>query len=326
MAAAREPAGVRAELRERLSIDAAGSVEPTPADGPDPYGNGSPAWLDRDWSEHVGTADVVGTPVNYVELGAGPAVVLVHGLAGSWQNWLETVEHLSARHRVIALDLPGFGASPKPSWELSMPAYGRLLHDFCERLGVERATFAGSSMGGFVATELATREPDRVEGLVLVSAAGVTWAKARREPAAMVGRMARAARPLMFRYQMAGLRREGLRQMAYRGVFHDPSSLRRELLWEQVVPALNATGFYDALTSLVGYDARERLKEIEVPSLIVWGRNDRVVPVGAAAQYQRLIGDNAATVIFDECGHMPMLERPTRFNRLLDGFLGDLHG
>jgi pimeloyl-ACP methyl ester carboxylesterase len=75
------------------------------------------------------------------------------------------------------------------------------------------------------------------------------------------------------------------------------------------------------MVTLWGYDIRNRLEEIEVPTLIVWGRNDRVVPVPAALSYEKLIGDNAELAIFDHCGHVPQIERPERFNRLLEGFL-----
>ena len=179
-------------------------------------------------------------------------------------------------------------------------------------------------MGGFIATEVAVAEPDRVEKLVLVSAAGITWARARREPAAVIGRLIRAGAPIFLRFQTsAGMRRPRARQSTFRGVFHDPNSLRRELLWENVVPAMQSPGYLDAFTTLVGYDIRDRLEEIEDPTLIVWGRNDRVVPVPAAFSYARRIGDNAQLVIFDETGHVPMLERPVRFNRLLDEFLAE---
>ena len=99
------------------------------------------------------------------------------------------------------------------------------------------------------------------------------------------------------------------------------------MLWENIVPALRSPGYYDALTTLWGYDIRHRLEEIDVPTLIVWGRNDRVVPVPAALSYKRRIGENAELVIFDRCGHVPQIERPVRFNRTLEDFLareGDL--
>jgi pimeloyl-ACP methyl ester carboxylesterase len=293
----------------------------TPPDGPDPYGNPDPEWLRIDWRRHLRRVDVVGARVNYVEMGEGPPLLFVHGLSGCWQNWLENIPQFARTHRVVALDLPGFGASPMPPWEISIPAYGRFLRDFCERLGIFRCSLAGNSMGGFIATEVAISEPERVDDLVLVSAAGITWARARREPTAMLGRIGRAAGPLLLRVNMAGIRRARLRKTAFQGVFYDPLSLRREALWENLVPAMKSPGYFDAMTNLVGYDIRHRLEEIGVPTLIVWGRNDRVVPVPAALAYQKRIGDNAELVIFDRCGHVPQIERPVRFNRVVEEFL-----
>jgi 3-oxoadipate enol-lactonase len=121
---------------------------------------------------------------------------------------------------------------------------------------------------------------------------------------------------------MSGIRRPRLRRAAFQGVFHDPSSIRPEMLFENTVPALTSSpGYFDALTTLFGYDIRDRLEEIEDPALIVWGRQDRLVPVPAALAYKARIGDNAELVIFDECGHVPQIERPVRFNRVLEKFL-----
>ena len=80
-------------------------------------------------------------------------------------------------------------------------------------------------------------------------------------------------------------------------------------------------GFVDALRAIMDYDYRDRLPEIEIPVLIVWGRNDILIPVADAYEYERLIGSNARAVVFDDTGHLAMLERPTRFNRLLREFV-----
>jgi pimeloyl-ACP methyl ester carboxylesterase len=321
---------VRDELR-RIASDTAfafklarGRIQlppATPPDGPDPYGNPDPEWLRIDWREHRHQIDVVGASVNYVEIGEGSPLLFVHGLSGAWQNWLENIPRFARSHRVIALDLPGFGSSPMPPWEISIPAYGRFLRDFCERVGIDRCSLVGNSMGGFIATEFAISEPERVDDLVLVSAAGITWARARREPATMLARVGQAAAPLALRLQTSGIRRPRLRKAAFQGVFFDPDGLRREMLWENFVPAMKSPGYFDAMTNLVGYDIRHRLEEIAVPTLIVWGRNDRVVPVPAAFSYKKRIGDNAELVIFDECGHVPQIERPVRFNRVVEEFL-----
>ena len=305
----------------RLAAGRAELPAPTPSDGPDPYGDPDPEWLRVDWRRHRRQLEVVGARVNYVEMGEGPPLVFVHGLSGAWQNWLEQLPYFARSHRVIALDLPGFGGSPMPPWAISIPSYGRFLRDFLERIEVAECALVGNSMGGFIGTEVAISEAERVAKLVLVSAAGITWARARREPAAVVGRVGRAAAPLALRLQLSGFKRPGLRDRSFRGVFHDPRSIRREMLWENIVPALQSPGYYDALTTLVGYDIRHRLEEIERPTLIVWGRNDRVVPVPAALSYKRRIGDNAELEIFDETGHVPQIERPVRFNRTLEGFL-----
>ena len=299
---------------------------PTPAEGPDPYGDPDPAWLDVDWRKHLRTLDVGDTTVNYVEFGPATAdadglcLLLVHGLAGCWQNWLEQLPQFGERYRVIAPDLPGFGHSPMPSWEVSVPAYGDFLRDFCAALGLDRIAIAGNSLGGFVAAEAAIANPGRFEKLALVSAAGISHAQQRPEPAALAGRLAIGLAPLAFNFQERALRRPKLRHSAFRSVFCKPTELRAELLYEQYFNGNGRPGFLPALTSLMGYDFISRLEEVETPTLIVGGRNDLIVPPSDAIEYGRLLR-NSETVIFDRTGHCAQLERPVRFNRLLEAFL-----
>jgi pimeloyl-ACP methyl ester carboxylesterase len=298
--------------------------DPTPAEGPDPYGNPDPEWLEIDWRAHLHQAEIEGARVNYVELGSGPGmpIVFVHGLSGSWQNWLENIPHFAREHRVLALDLPGFGHSPTPEWEISIENYGRLLHDFCEAMGVRDCAAVGNSMGGFVCAEAAIASPGRFQKLVLVSAAGISHARMRRQPAEMAGRFAVASSPLVLRFQERGLMRPKLRYWAFRMLFEAPHKVRPELLWEIFHTGAGKPGFLPAIRGLVGYDILDRLEEVEIPTLIVWGRNDRIVPAADALGYgQRL--RNSRTVILDRTGHLPMAERPVRFNRLLETFLAD---
>jgi pimeloyl-ACP methyl ester carboxylesterase len=307
---------------ETASPPRSGKPDATPSEGPDPYGNPDPEWLRIDWREHLRTVDVGGTPVNYVEMGSGPGidVILVHGLSGCWQNWLETIPHFARNHRVLAIDLPGFGASPLAPWELTIPNYGQLLLDFCEELGVGDCVVVGNSMGGFISAEAAIAAPDRFEKLVLVSAAGISSARIRREPAEMAGRLAIASSPLILNLQERGLRRPRLRVWAFQMIFHRPDLLRPELLWEFFHNGAGTDGFLPALVNLAGYDFHDRLADVEVPTLIVWGRDDRIVPSPDAIEYGLLLR-NSSTVIFDETGHVPMAERPVRFNRVLETFL-----
>jgi pimeloyl-ACP methyl ester carboxylesterase len=297
--------------------------DPTPTEGPDPYGNpeAEPEWLRINWREHLRTVDAAGAEVHYVELGEGSETLLfVHGLSGSWQNWLEQIPHCSRTRRVLAPDLPGFGASPMPPWEISIEAYGRLVSSFLDALGVESCGLVGNSMGGFIAAEAAIRDPARFEKLVLASAAGISSAAMRREPADAVGRVAAAAAPIGLRWQERALLRPGLRELAFRQIVRWPLRLRPELLWEQFMHGAARPGFLPAINGLVGYDIHDRLEEVEIPTLIVWGRDDRVIPSADAAGYAERLR-NSETFIFGDTGHLPQLERPVRFNRVLEAFL-----
>ncbi len=287
------------------------------------YGNPDPEWLKVDWRAHLRRIELSGATVNYAEIGEGEPIVFVHGLAGCWRNWLENLPHFGRNHRAIALDLPGFGDSPLPGWPIEMPAYGRLIHELCETLGLERvAALVGNSMGGFVATEAAIEDPSRFQRLVLVSAAGISFAEAKGRRTEALVRTVGAAGPFLAGPREAWFRRPRGRQVAFGNLFHYPSRLRPELLREQIVPGLNSPGFADAARAIAGYDTRHRLPEIEVPTLVVWGLNDRIVPVEAALGYHRLI-PSSQLELFERTGHLPQLERPLRFNALLDEFLGD---
>jgi pimeloyl-ACP methyl ester carboxylesterase len=146
------------------------------------YGTpGRSEWLDMDWPAVTRTATVRGSEITYVDLGEGPGepIVWIHGLGACWQTWLENLPHFARSHRCIALDLPGFGASPMPTEQISMERYAAIVDELLRGLGIERAIVVGNSMGGFIATELAIRFPTVVSKLVLVSAA-VFWQEYRR--------------------------------------------------------------------------------------------------------------------------------------------------
>jgi pimeloyl-ACP methyl ester carboxylesterase len=287
---------------------------------PDDYGNPDPAWLSIDWRPHLHRVELPGATVNYAEIGEGEPIVFVHGITSSWQAWLETLPHFGRTHRVIALDLPGFGASPMPSWPIEMHAYGRLLLDFCEKLGVERATVVGNSMGGLVAAEAVLTAPQRFERLVLVSAAGFvnTWLPHQRGAATSrawdtFGRPFGAAARFFVTHPRA-------RYLMFRFAIRYPGRLRKELLWEQMASGVPCPGFGPALEAVLEYDARDRLEEIEIPTMIVWGMEDWVIPSVAALSYHRRI-PHSRLEILERTGHVPQLERPARFNRMLEEFL-----
>lgn len=293
-----------------------------PISSADDYGRSDGEWLKVDWRKHLRRIELPGAEVNYVDIGEGEPILFVHGMISCWQTWLENLPHFSRRYRAIALDLPGFGRSPMPSWDIDIPAYGRMLHDFCEKLGIERSPMlVGNSLGGFVAAEAATAAPGRFERLVLVSAAGIvnTWRPEQRAVATTLAWKGFASTfgPSRMR---AMLHRPRWGQLMIGPFVHQPARLQEELLYEQVMGSLPSHAFGDALHATISHDIRDRLPKVEIPTQIVWGFHDRIIPVQAALSFRRRI-PGSRLEIFERTGHLSQLERPSRFNALLDDFL-----
>jgi pimeloyl-ACP methyl ester carboxylesterase len=291
----------------------------------DEYGSpGRSEWLDVDWRDHMRSVLVDGSRVCYIDIGEGPPIVFVHGLAGCWQNWLENIPHFSRGHRVIAVDLPGFGRSEMPRWAISIEGYGRFVDAFLGEIGIERAIVVGNSMGGSIAAEIAISHPSRVEKLVLVDAVGGPALRSWYQEGfgGRLLRLARLAEPFgaaALARREALVRRPRLRRVILFKLARHPERLAPELCYE-VASGAGKPGFLDALRSIAQCDFSDRLPEISCPTLIVWGQDDGLIPVRDAHEYERLI-PNASKVIFDDTGHLPMLERPARFNQVLEQFL-----
>jgi len=246
-------------------------------------------------------------------------MVFVHGLSGTWQNWLLNIPAFLDSHRVVALDLPGFGESPMPREKISIQGYARILDDLLGQLGVSSAVVVGNSMGGFVAAELALSFPARVERLVLVSAAGLSIEEYRRMPLLVGARVWAGTATWVGARGDSVVTRPRARRLGLQLIVRYPERLSPALTFE-LTRGAGTRGFVPAMEALVSYSFRDRLSRIEVPTLVVWGRNDMLVPRGDAREYVRLIGDNARREMFDDTGHLAMVERPSRFNRMLAGF------
>jgi pimeloyl-ACP methyl ester carboxylesterase len=295
-----------------------------------PYGPiGRSAWLDIDWRRHQRWVQVDGRPVDVIDAGEGDkTIVFIHGLSGSWVNWLENIPAFMGEHRVIAMDLPGFGDSPRPAGKISIPGYGRFVDALLDELEVGSAAIVGNSMGGFIGMELAIRFPERAERLVLVSAAGLSIEYLRNERALAVlgtleNRLAAYSGWLASRSD-ALARRPGARRLIFGIVAHRPDRLPGPLVAEQVRGS-GKPGFLPALDALTDYPIRDRLGEIACPTLIVWGSEDKLVPARDADEFARLI-PNSRKVVWPETGHVAMLERPAAFNALLEAFLAEEPG
>ena len=283
-------------------------------------------WRSIRWSDHlhwVRAGD--GRRMNVVDVGEGDdAVVFVHGLGANWQSWLEQIPVLARTHRVLALDLPGFGHSEMPDGELTIRGMGRAVAAAMDARGIERAVVVGNSMGGFVGIELALVAPEKVDKLVLVSAAALWNEGLTARPTVLISRLSRPYATRVYaqwQWQLA-LRHPRLRlpALASAGIRH-PSAIPLDLAYE-LMSGSGSPGFYDAVQALFDYKIRDRLPEIGCPTLVVWGTRDPLVPLWHAFEYEALIPEVRLTVMRDT-GHVPQIERPERFNAELAHYLGE---
>jgi pimeloyl-ACP methyl ester carboxylesterase len=296
----------------------------------DDYGqSATPDWRETDWLSELKRIEVDGIPLTYVDVGSDAGdrrpVVLVHGLGGQWQNWLENIPRLAQDRRVIAMDLPGFGLTPEPEDDegISISRYGRWVNELCDRLGLDEIDLVGNSMGGYIAAEVAIQFPERVSRLVLVSAAGISSAETLQAPILTFGRVATAlASNAAARYRQLAAR-PITRHVSLALVARHPRLLKADLAYEGFFKGAGKPGFDDALRASLDYDFRDRLDDVRVPTLIVWGERDSIIPIRDADEYERLI-DDSRKVVMEDCGHIPMAERPQAFNDVLVDFLDEV--
>jgi len=210
--------------------------------------------------------------------------------------------------------------------EISITGYARMLDELLGQLGIDAAAVVGNSMGGFIAAELAISFPQRVERLVLISAAGISTHGEPRVTRAIpslerMERILAATGAWVASKSDAVASRPRLRNAALNVVAAHPARLPAALAAEQLRGA-GKPGFLPALQSILDYDFRDRLPEIACPTLIVWGERDRLINVRDADVFAELI-PGSRKVIFADTGHVAMLERPATFNPLLASFLSE---
>jgi pimeloyl-ACP methyl ester carboxylesterase len=176
-------------------------------------------------------------------------------------------------------------------------------------------------MGGFISAELAIQSPERVERLVLAAAAGISVTNLRSRPTKTFARVTAALGALTATRSRDIITRRRLRHIILSTIVRHPSRLEPDLLYE-IMRGSGKSGYVDALEALVAYDFRDSLGQIRCPTLIVWGRQDMLVPVRDAAEFERLIPETRQ-IVMEDTGHVPMLERPDAFNRCLLDFLSE---
>ncbi|WP_293503772.1 alpha/beta hydrolase [Roseateles sp.] len=234
-------------------------------------------------------------------------LVLMHGTSASLHTWEGWATELSATRRVISFDLPGFGLTgPNADNDYSDARYVAFVRQLLARLGVGRAIVGGNSLGGEIAWQLALADPDRVAGLVLVDAAGFDFV-----PESL---------PLGFRIARIPVLREPMRWLLPRraievsvlDVYGDPGKVSAALVdryYELALREGNRVALMRRMDQLAPTPVG-RLPEIKVPTLILWGGKDRLIPLRWGHEFEKAI-PGSRLVVFPNLGHVPQEEDPT---------------
>ena len=264
--------------------------------------------------------------VSYRIAGEGPAILLIHGVAGSSLQWRPVMRLLADRFTVLAPDLLGHGRSAKPRGDYSLGAYAAGLRDLTVALGIQTSTVVGHSLGGGIALQFAYQFPERTERLALVSSGGLG-----RE----VHFLLRAATlpgselvlPLISndRVREAGTAVSGF--LGRLGLRAGPDIAEFARGYATLADGDSRRAFLHTLRAVIDHggqrvNASDRLYLAEdMPSLIVWGRRDPIIPVRhAGAAHRGMPGSRLE--LFDQAGHFPQLGEPDRFADVLSDFIG----
>jgi len=265
-----------------------------------------------------------GHEVSYRRGGQGPALLLIHGMAGSSASWRDVLPLLADSHDVIAPDLMGHGSSAKPEGDYSLGAYASSLRDLLVLLEVPRVTLVGQSLGGGVAMQLAYQHPELVERLVLVASGGfgrdVSWLlRSLTLPGVEL------LEPLLFA-RIVRDRGNELSRFLHRCGIRAPDLAEMWRSYGSLAKAENRRAFVRTLRSVVGpggqtVSAIDRLYLVtNMSTLIVWGVRDPIIPVAHAHMAHEAI-PGSRLVLFEDCGHFPHVEAPDRFSQVVADFI-----
>lgn len=263
-----------------------------------------------------GTIDAAGIVTHYHEAGSGDPVLLLHGSGpgvSAWANWRHTIPALAERFHVLAPDSVGFGATERPDdVRYSLQTWVDQVWGFMDAHGIERASLVGNSLGGRIALSMAGQHPERLDRMVLMGSPGVGMTVTEGL------RALRAYEPSM----------EAMRELLVNYFAVDPSIITEDLIRTRYEASV-APGAYEAYRAMffdpkhAGGDlgiTEDEVAAIDTPSLIVHGRDDRVVPAEVGWNMFNLM-PNADIHLFARCGHWTQIERSADFNALVRQFL-----
>jgi len=257
-------------------------------------------------------ATVLGFRIHYLETGAGDPVILLHGMGGEGARWMPTIRGLGSQFRMISPDQIGFGQSDKPLTAYHKGVFAGFLVEFMKAIAVPRATLIAQSMGVGVALYLAVHHPEMAARLVLVNGAGLGIDGS--PPAAPDWHARQIAN--------AGTLEESREYLEK--IYFDRSRVTASLVEQNLVLRLRSAFTIESMQTAnargLGRLTEEELREIRVPTLLVWGMNDPLSPVQTADKLHAAI-KGSRKVLIDRAGHFPFLEHPEQFNQAVLDFL-----
>ncbi len=251
---------------------------------------------------HKEVVQVDGIPITlYRSQGKGPAILMLHGFSADKDVWARFARHFTGAYQVIIPDLPGHGETGfKPEWSYTVPSQVERLVKLMDQLGVNKAHVIGNSMGGYIAAQMALSHPERVLSAGLVDPAGLP----QPHPSEMQQMLAQGANPFLINsradfakfYPMTMASPPWMPAHVLDAIADQYIARRSEL----------AVVFPQAHSPT---DLQTRVSEIKAPTLLLWGKQDRLIDVSAVPVWQAAL-PQAMVVVWDGIGHMPMVERP----------------
>ncbi len=246
-------------------------------------------------------------------------IILLHGTGASLHTWDAWTEVLKAHHRVIRVDLPGFGLTgPTKDGNYQMPAYTRFMNALMDRLQIKRAILAGNSFGGDVSWQTAVAYPDRVSRLILVDSSGYATTAASVPIAFKLAQM-----PVLSRL-LSNILPRSVIESSVRNVYADPTKVTPDLVdryYELALRAGNRRAIAERFTQNKPGQNESTVKQVKVPTLIIWGGLDRLITPDNAEKFHRDIA-GSQLIVFEKLGHVGHEEDPAATVAAVQTFLG----
>ncbi|MGB6784615.1 MAG: alpha/beta hydrolase [Nitrosotalea sp.] len=253
---------------------------------------------------------VNGNKIRYIEEGDSKnTIILLHGLGGIAERWLPVVPLLSKKYRVIALDLIGYGQSDKPQVDYTPEFFRDSVLGFLETLSLQKTVMVGTSLGGEIVAECAATQNPLIKKIVMVAPAGIM----------------KSHTPVLDAYTMAALypNHESVK-IAYQMMMGENKEISPQSVENFISNMTRPNSKMVFLSTLLGMKnspvITEKLKLIKVPTLLIWGKEDKMIPIEYSKEFVSSI-PGCDFVVMNGCGHTPYEEKPNEFSKLVLDFL-----